>query len=394
MIKQKKVLVLLVVALAGAGAGAALGYGPLLHYKSEGVLKVEMSTSEYKRISELADDVSTVQNFVSKSAPPGLDDAGVDRLVRYVQNAEWQKPVPRISKTDARELPDLLIQLEQEREKAKERDRASERDRTEEANQDNRLAPIVYLGVKLTAVASTPKAAADIATWMGDYFKDMATQEAVRQMVSGWVAESRQFSDRADERKRKYQFDIEQAQLKVTALKKIIADYPDAARRDTSQVVDVRRDNEKFMSPMAQLVGAESEIIGIREKIQRLDREIDQQALMKPLAVDAEAAVAQSHSGSDSVIKISKILSALSKKTQSEAQQEKLSSLAADLSATTVRFLSQPRFIAQPSVPSMPERPRPPMVIVLMAALSALASAAILWRETLIKAIWLPNAKK
>ena len=104
---------------------------------------------------------------------------------------------------------------------------------------------------------------ANIASWLGDYFKDVATREAVREQVSRWEAENRQFSDRALERRLKFEFDIQQAQKRATALKAIVAAYPDAARRDSQQVVDVRKDSEKFMSPMSQLVGAESEIINL-----------------------------------------------------------------------------------------------------------------------------------
>jgi hypothetical protein len=127
-----------------------------------------------------------------------------------------------------------------------------------------------------------------VATWLGDYFKDVATREAVREQVSRWTADNRQFSDRALERKLKLEFDIEQAQKRTTALKAIVAAYPDAARRDSQQVVDVRKDNEKFMSPMSQLVGAESEIIDIRERLQKLDREIEQQSFVKSLVLEAE----------------------------------------------------------------------------------------------------------
>ncbi|MHA7681452.1 hypothetical protein [Cupriavidus sp. PET2-C1] len=394
---RKKVLIVLATALTGAAVGAGLGYGPLLRYRSEGVLKVEMSTSEYKRISELANDARTVRQFVAVSPPAGLDSYDVNHLIKDVVKGEWQKPVPRVSRGDAKELPDLILQLEQEREKGKERererDRPAGRERAAEESRDTALVPIVYLGVRFTATTSDPNDAAKVATWFGAYFKDMATLEAVRQLVSVWTSDSRQFSDRAAERRRKYQFDIEQAQIKATALKKILTDYPDAARREASQVVDVRKDNEKFMSPMAQLVGAESEIIGLREKIQRLDREADQQTLMKDLADQAETAVAQAHRGSDSVIKVSAVIADFGKKATTDAQKEKLSSLAADISATTVRFQSQPRFIAEPSVPSLPERPRPLMVMALAALLAALLSAVFLWREVLMNALRPAGAK-
>jgi hypothetical protein len=194
------------------------------------------------------------------------------------------------------------------------------------------------------------------------------------------------------ERRLKYQFDIEQAQVRATALKKVIAEYPEAAKRETSQVVDVRKDNEKFMSPMAQLVGAESEVISIRERMQKLDREIEQQNVMKEFVKDAESTIAEAHSGDDSVIKLSALISAFGKKVNTEAERERLSSLAADISTISARFLSQPRFIAEPYLPVRPERPSPRMMIVLMGAFAALLSAIFLWRKTIVR-VMLGNKK-
>lgn len=370
---RKKMIVVLVAALAGVGVGAGLGYGPLLRYKSEGVLSMEMGTAEYKRFAELATDANTVRQFAAVSLPPGVDSHWVDQLVRDVTKGAWLKPVPKVSKADAKELPDILLQLEQEREKALAQAQDKERKST------------VYLGLRLTNTAADPDESAKGASWLGSYFKDVATRETVREQVSRWTAENRQFSDRAVERKLKYQFDIEQAQTRAISLKKLVASYPEAARRESQQVVDVRKDNEKFMSPMAQLVGAESEIIDIREKIQRLDREMEQQAFAKAMVADAEVALNEAHSGSESVVKLSEMIIRFSKLVKTEAEREKLSSLAADVSQISARFLVQAQFVANPSVPTRPESPRPLMVMALAGLLAGLLSAAFLWREALKK---------
>lgn len=376
---RRKLLLVLVAALVGTGVGAALGYGPLLRFKSEGVLSVEMGTAEYKRFAELARDASTVQRFLSVSPPPALDADGLEALAANVTRGEWLKPVPKVSKADAKEVPDLLLQLEQEREKSnKGRDKDLERD-------GERRPPYVYLGVRLTHTAPDAQQAANVATWLGTYFKDVATREAVRDQVYRWAAESRQFSDRALERKLKYQFEIEQAQNRAAALKKVVATYPEAARREGQQVVDVRKDNEKFMSPMAQLVGAESEIIDIREKIQKLGREIEQQAFARALVVEAEAALNQARSGSETVQNLSGVITDFGKKVKTEAEREKLSSLAADVSQISARFLSQAQFVATPSVSARPERPGPRSVMALAGLLACLLCAAFLWGGRLLQ---------
>jgi len=379
---RKKVVAVLVAIVVGAGVGAALGYGPLLRYKSEGVLSMEIGTAEYKRFAELAVDGHTVQQYVGVVPPPGLEPSQVEQLVRDMPRGEWLMPVPKVSKVDAKQLPDILLQIEQEREKLL----LSKEGKEGKAS--------VYLGVQLSYSAPDPHQAAGVAGWLGAYFKDVATRETVRDQVSRWAADNRQFSDRALERKLKYEFDIEQAQNRVAALKKVMSSYPDVARRENQQVVDVRKDNEKFMSPVAQLVGAESEMIDIREKLQRLDREMEQQAFAKALITDAQAALGQARSGSESVLKLADVIVRFSKETNTEAQREKLSSLAADMSSISARFLSQAQFIAQPSVPSRPERPRPLMVIALVAVLAGVLAVLWAWRDALVQLLREPQGPK
>ena len=389
---KKKVVVVAMAALLGAGIGAGLGYGPLLKYKTEGVLSMEMGTAEYKRFSELANDATTARQYVAVFPPPDLKGIELERLIRTVALGGWHKPVPKVSRADAKELPDVLLQLEQEREKSSERDPDRSRGRDREAE---RKPPVtVYLGLRLTHTAPEPQQVANIASWLGDYFKDVATREAVREQVSRWKAENRQFTDRALERRLKFEFDIQQAQKRATALKVIVAAYPEAARRDSQQVVDVRKDNEKFMSPMSQLVGAESEVIDIRERLQKLDREIEQQSFVKSLVLEADTTANKAQSGNDSVRQLSGVITETSKKVKTEAEQEKLLSLAADLSQISARFLTQAQFVAKPSVPALPERPTPLMVSLLSGLLAAFLVALFLWRRLIIDLLWRDEAEK
>ena len=376
---QKKIITLLVAAAVGAGLGALLGYGPMLRYKSEGVLNMDMGTSEYKRFTELANDASSASQYLAAFPPPQVHNGGVDALMKAIIKGEWHKAVPKVSKADAKELTDAVLQMERDSEKEKEREKAQGKTSVKSLK-DN----AVYLGLRLTHSASGPLEAAEMTTWLGSYFKEVATREAVREQVSRWTADNRQFSDRALEQKLKYEFDIEQAKNRALALKKIVAQYPETSARDSRQVIDVRKDNEKFMSPLAQLVGAESELIEITEKTQKLNREIEQQVFAGGLLKEAESALKQARSGSESVSKLAAVIADFGKKVKTDAEREKLLSLAADLSQISARFMSQAQFIAQPSVPSRPERPTPLMYMVLMGGFFALLTALYIWRAAII----------
>ena len=379
---QKKIIILLTAATLGVGVGALLGYGPMLRYKSEAVLNMDMGTSEYKRFTELANDANSAGQFLAALPPPQMNnEKSADALKKAVVKGEWHKALPKVSKVDAKDIPDAVLQMERDSEKENEKEKEKTKGKNgEKILKDN----AVYLGLRLTYTASDPLEAAEMTTWLGGYFKEVATREAVREQVSRWTAENRQFSDRALEQKLKYEFDIEQVKNRALALKKIVAQYPETSARESRQVIDVRKDNEKFMSPMAQLVGAESELIEIREKTQKLDREIEQQAFAGGLLKEVELALKQARSGSESVGKLAAVIADHSKKVKTDAEREKLLSLAADLSQISARFMSQAQFIAQPSVPTRPERPTPLMYMVLMGALFALLAAIYSWRKELL----------
>ena len=365
----RKLIVIVGAAVLGLCVGAGLGYGPLLRYKSEGVLSMELGTTEYRRYSEVAKDRSVIRQFLTAFPSPRFKREEVENMISEISRGDWHKPVAKITKTDAKDLPDFLILQEQEREKALDKERKA----------------TVYLGLRLTFIGPDPQEAAATTSWLGSYIKDVATREAVREQMQKWTTETRQFSDRASERKLKFAFDIEQAQTRAAALKKIVALHPNMARRDSQQVVDVRKDNEKFMSPLAQLVGAESEIIDIKEKLQKLNREIDQQNFAKLMIPDVEAAIGQATSGTDSVARLAAVTEKFFKRAKTAAEQEKLLSLTADLSQIKARFLSQAQFVANPSVPSAPEKPRPLVIAGLCGFVFAFIAAIFLFRQMLIR---------
>ena len=372
----KKLIALAGAVVIGSCIGAVLGYGPLLNYKSEGVLSVEMGISEYKRYAELANDPDAITRYIAANPISNFREDQRKKLVAAVVKGGWQKPVPKVSKADSKELPEFLIQLEQER--AKNRDGNTQ---------------LAYIGLRLTYADRDPEVAAGVSKWLGGYFKDVAAREAVRSQISQWTLDSRQFSDRSLERKLKLAFDVEQAQTRAISLKSLLASYPDSTRRDSQQVVDVRKDNEKFMSPLSQLLAAESEVISIREQIKKLDREIEQQVFTKFLIEEAGVMTEKVQRGSDSVINLSALIVDATKKVKTDAEREKLLSLAADLSQITARFLTQVQFIAPPPIPVRPQTPTPLIVVILFSFLTVIVTALFIWR-TLIFRDGLNNLKR
>jgi hypothetical protein len=386
-----KIITVLLAAAVGVGVGAYIGYGPLLRYKSEGILSMEMGTAEYKRFTELANDETTIRQFIAISPPAKLNDKEVEQLIGTIVKGEWHKSVAKINKADAKELPDIVLQIEKEVEKENEneKDKKKENIKSQESNVKKSHQGIrAYLGLKVTSLNSNPNTAAEVASWMGGYFKDVAAREAIREQVSQWLAENKQFSDRALEQKLKFQFDIDLAKDRALALKKVLISYPESAgAREGRQIVEVRKDNEKFLSPMAQIIAAESEIISTNEKIKKLNREIEQQLFAASIIKTAEASVKTAHGGLDVMDKLNATMAQQGKIVKNDVEREKLLSLTADLSQITARFISQAEFIAQPSIPSRAERPTPVLIMALTGLLFSLFAALFVWRVLLLKIV-------
>ena len=344
----------------GITSGALLGFGPLLKYKSEGLLSISMGTVDYKRINDFAHNSHVLREYLALNPMPDIKNNQLERLAQDLIASEWSRPVPTLSKLDIKELPSLPKDKDQIDAKA-------------------------YLGVVISAVAKDPIQAATVARWLGIYYKDAATLDAVRDLVNRWAAENIDLSNRALEEKIKLDFSITQVQSRAAALKQLMARYPNTSIRDNQQVLDVRKDNEKFMSPLAQLVAAESEIISLQQDVRKLEREMAQYAFAKKLAAEVALALQASRTGSESTANLAKVVQKLSQQPQTDAEQEKLLAFAAELSEIQTRFLSRAQFIADPSVPTRPQGLGPLKTMALMGFMAMLISAAWVMRKTLLK---------
>lgn len=355
---KKKLAVVLIATIVGVAGGALLGFGPLLKYRSEGVLNMPMGISDYKRIDEFTRNSDVLREFIKLNPPINMEGEKLERLARMLTTSEWSKPAPMLSKLDMKNLPDL------------------QKDQSDSKP---------YLGVTLSAISRDPAQAAAVTRWLGTYYKEAATLETLRDLVNHWTVENTQPLDRVLEKKIKAEFSIVQMQSRAAALKQLMARYPNTSVRDNQQVLDVRKENEKFMSPLAQLVAAESEIIGLQEDIRKLDREMVQYAFSKNLAAQATQALNASRTGSESTTNLAKVIQQLSQQSKNDAEQEKLLAFAADLSEIQARFLSRAQFIADPSVPIRPEGLGPLKTMALMGFLAMLISTAWVMRKTLLK---------
>jgi len=175
------------------------------------------------------------------------------------------------------------------------------------------------LGLELTVTAPTGEAAAGMIDVLSGYF----TNAVLRERIRSWNLEGQ--AD-AIALQKILQADIVRAELEIrlldqraTDMKSILARYPDAARMEARQVISVNPADggERFLSPLAQLVGLESEVSRGKERIQRWEREFKQRKLLAQFFAESGAII----DSSVSVAHLIPALKALSAKAFASADQ-------------------------------------------------------------------------
>jgi hypothetical protein len=245
----------------------------------------------YKRVAASYDSAAQLGAFLDaaglKSRP------GAARLLKQAENPGfWDNvaaPVLPFSRRDQKEFGDI-----------------------KDASATN------MLGLELTADARTDSVAQDIVDLLASYYINAVVRERIRAWtLAGKVdAQSLEKGVRADILRA--ELDIELYARRADDMKAILARYPDAARMDSRQVVSVNQaeGGERYLSPLAQLVGAESAISQRRELIRRWQRELKQKTILAQFFASADALLYREVE----VVKLLAELKALAAKTFSHAE--------------------------------------------------------------------------
>lgn len=252
---------------------------------------IELAT--YKRVAASYDSVVELGSYLTAS---GLSSRpAAERLLKQSEYPGfWGKvavPVLPFSKRDQREFGDIKD-----------------------------ASATTMLGVELTADARTGTMAQEMVSILAGYFTNAVVRERIRAWaLAGKVdSKSQEKGIRADILRA--ELDIELFGRRAVDMKAVLARYPDAARMDSRQLLSVNATDsgERYLSPLAQLVGAESAISQRRESIRRWQRELKQKAVLAQFFMDADALLEREVE----VVRLLAELRTLATKTFSHAEAE------------------------------------------------------------------------
>jgi hypothetical protein len=132
-----------------------------------------------------------------------------------------------------------------------------------------------FVGVQITVDHRDPEVAKALVLATSDYVRNALVGGRVSEMSLLRLADGRRELAKLEARIVSRNFDLQVLETKRTELMAIRGRYPDVAKLEGRQVVSLDNDGSRFLSPVVQLVGIESQMAAIHEAIARDERLVE-----------------------------------------------------------------------------------------------------------------------
>lgn len=274
-----RINLLLASIILGAAIGAVTYYTAALKYRSIGVLSLDATLAEYKRFTDVLANKTSLIKFVSQSS---ASEQARDAVTLVTNQADPLReaftPVFRVSKSDLKEL--------------------GEPPREPKDPKEAELANKQVLGARLTITHRDPAIAREGVVLLANYTRQELLRYQLAENISQRLIKLRADIPKLENEAIAERFNIQQMQAKVVELQKIADAYPKAQVYEARQVVNIERGGEKFLSPIAQVIAAESEAVQNRRTLAEKERELKMAALELQYLAAAQEPLASEVGGS------------------------------------------------------------------------------------------------
>jgi hypothetical protein len=254
------------------------------------------------------------------------------------------------------------------------------------------VAPPPTAGQQIVAVQAWAESrdrtvARQMAILLTEAFADGALKSALVEYVTAQRGVTSTTRERLEGKITSDRASLARLETKIAALQKLDAAYPQASRGDSRQVVSIADGGARYLSPVAQLVGASSEAIGIRDSINESERKIRQLTWMNSVLGEAAKLNVSALSGRNYMAQMESILQSNSTRgaADDEAIREARSIIEAELSVFRGRYSIGYTMLRAP--PERPPRVGPPLLahavggFLASLVLAILLTLALHWRE-------------
>jgi hypothetical protein len=362
---MKPAIVVFGAALIGAVVSSALWFGVLEKYRSEGTLLLESDLQEYKRLSEVIDNSSTLAEYLILQPS---EASVIDAIKKTQGNRSFGKSIAdtiyRVSRQDAKEIGEAI-------------------------NFADGGKPVV--GLRLSVQAANPETARTAVVWSGEFVRDALLRDSLQAMIRTRASDVRALLPSLDAQLAKEQFEIESAQKRVAALNDVRSRYKEIAERQTPQTLlnieraDPRR-LERLLPVPSQLIAAESQIIESNQNISFLQRRRKQAEFELAFFESLEKTAAGQVTGRVLIDGAQKGIDQLHTQYKNDnALAETVADVQKAITDLNQRFKQRVRFISPPSLPDRVSGPGFLATTLGGALLLAALALVVLYRRVLLQ---------
>ncbi|KJJ95811.1 hypothetical protein UB44_21095 [Burkholderiaceae bacterium 26] len=359
---RRKILLLAAIIFA---TGFSLLFSALYQYSSEGFLRAPRKFAEYNGQKSAFWDREALHLYLEQNKK--LEDNNGRYLLTSLSESFVQshlQAVLPLSKDDLRYISDI------------------------KATQDTSG----IIGFIISFKGQTAEDAQARVQLMGDFIKDAMLEEDLLEMIHTKLGDAIAKKQQIDNQIIQKRVSLAQAGIRMEAARSIANKYPEASKMETRQLLSTGNDNQssRYLSPMAQLVGIETEMADLKSQLTLLERDAAQNALRAEFYDRIEQHSREALTGHALLADFVKTGQAVftGKDLQDDKVREVYNQIALVADQMRTKHISEPRFVSGPTLPDSRSGPSMTVVLLLLlVAAVAFASIAVVGFDALRKPV-------
>ncbi|MGS0742260.1 hypothetical protein ACVBEF_10560 [Glaciimonas sp. GG7] len=318
---QTKGLVLLVtmtITLAAIVVGWAIS-----SYKSEGYFQMEMSFSDFKRLQTAVIAPSRWEDFAKTLTKTQLADLNQENFVSRTHLESLIEPIYPVTRSELRDVPSAVPK-----------------------NEDADIS-----GLKISYKAATPLGAQHGVFILGDFLRDTTILLNYRDLVRKRFTQYQANAGKFDNETIAARYELNQLKIKKASMQTILREYPDSTRLENRQPITITDGNERFLSPVTQLVAIETQIAEKTQNLPRIIREQQMNTIYLRYYGAVQALLNKSTSGDQFLAALPAIKNQLNLNLEDEVERSVFNNITIDNMNARSLYVEKTSFIAQPIIP-------------------------------------------
>jgi hypothetical protein len=226
------------------------------------------------------------------------------------------------------------------------------KDKDKDKDKDKEIAT-VYLGLELKIPGPSPEIAQQRSQLFAEYFVDSVLYVDLTNWIDAAILsqEADSYTNRLETLK--IRRDIADTEKRLEGLRTVVKRYPDAARMDIRQVLSIDKGSERFLSPVAQIVAAESSIVDGTIKLASLLRKQKQIDMAYAFYQQVVGAKATTNSGRELLKRVIVLKDGSFKNVAASDEVEVVvvNEISHEIDSRRINYATNFKFISGPTLP-------------------------------------------